>query len=976
MAEFTLALLGPPAVGCDGKPVTFDTRKAVALLALLAVTQREHSRERLAGLLWPDVEESRARSSLRRTLSVTAAAMSEGLIISRGAVSLRADRVSVDMTEFQKLATATDPARLEQAAAIYRDDFMAGFTLRGCPEFEDWQVAVADRARQDLARALERLVAALGPGQPERALEHARRWLSLDPLHEPAHQALIRLLAWTGQRSKALRQYRTLVRILDTELAVRPLPETTRLYEDVRAGRLEPPPKPVRAAGDARPRRPQSRAAAGAGEWPFAGRDSELNAMRSAWRAVGPAGRVIAIVGEAGCGKSRLVEEFRREAANAGSSTLTSRCHDGESGLPLVSAADLLRSALAVCPGLPARLPVHMAAIAGRLAPDLGAAYPGVSAPPLDSPVALTRLYEAIGEALRIGVSSPRGRAGVVIVEDVQWADRPSLDLLGYLMRRLAGWPVLLLLTWSGGDHADRLRALKSALSEAGSAGLGSVLEPPSLGAAEIAALLRAAGLPGADVGKLLAETRGLPMLVREYVAGLRSAGSEGWWPPASVRDLLRRRLQDASEPVRQLLSTASVLGSGWDADVLRAVSGRGETETVEALDEALDRFLLTEVPPAGERVAPRYDFPYEALRKVVYDSATLARRRLLHSRAADALARGYEHDPITNTAALIAGHLESAGRDGEAALWWWRAAARARDLYAHAEAYTYLRRAKALGYPQDEVCVALGDVLTVLGRYREALAEFEAAAGARDAEANADEAGLLTGVGPPGDGTASIEGGEADRIASAAIEHRLAEVYHRLGDWVLADAHLKMALDELDPADTGRQARLGADRALLAYRRGATAEAAGLAGDALAAARSTGEPAAIAQALNVLGMLDARLGRPAAAEARLRESLAEARALGDPGPVVAALNNLARLLTETGGADEALGLAQEALARGRELGDQHHLAALHTNLADVLHATGHADDALGHLKAAARGFASVDTGGPPRPEVWTLVEW
>ena len=177
------------------------------------------------------------------------------------------------------------------------------------------------------------------------------------------------------------------------------------------------------------------------------------------------------------------------------------------------------------------------------------------------------------------------------------------------------------------------------------------------------------------------------------------------------------------------MLSTAAVLGSGCDADLLRAVSGRGETETVEALDEAVRRFLLTEIPPAGDSGRPDYDFPYEALREVVYESATLARRRLLHGRAAGVLIRRYERDPVTTRAAPIAEHLQRAGRDAEAAGWWWRAAGRARDLYAHAEEYAYLRRAEALGYPPAEVAVALGDVLTVLGRYREALAEFEAAA-------------------------------------------------------------------------------------------------------------------------------------------------------------------------------------------------------------------------------------------------------
>ncbi len=245
MAELSLALLGPPTVSRDGRPVTFDTRKAIALLALLAVTGREHSREELADLLWPEADAAKARASLRRTLSVTAAAMGAGLTISRAAVTLDLAAVRVDVREFETLIARPDAASLEQAAQLYRDDFLSGFVLRGCPDFEEWQDSVAEGLRQSLARGLQRLVAAcIAEGDLERATGHARRWLQLDPLHEPAHQAIIRLHGWADQRSAAMRQYRSLVRVLDRELAVRPLPETTKLYDDVRAGRLGPPPAP------------------------------------------------------------------------------------------------------------------------------------------------------------------------------------------------------------------------------------------------------------------------------------------------------------------------------------------------------------------------------------------------------------------------------------------------------------------------------------------------------------------------------------------------------------------------------------------------------------------------------------------------------------------------------------------------------------------------------------------------------------
>jgi DNA-binding SARP family transcriptional activator/tetratricopeptide (TPR) repeat protein len=969
--ELSLALLGPPVVRRDGAPVTFDTRKATALLALLAVTGREHTREQLADLLWPESDSAKGRASLRRTLSVTAAVMGDGLIISRAAVALDPAVVRVDVSEFGTLIGRPDAASLERAVALYRSEFLAGFTLRDCPDFEEWQASVSEELRQAFARGLQRLVAAcVADGALEQAAGHARRWLQLDPLHEPAHQAIIRLHGWAGQRSAAMRQYRSLVRVLDRELAVRPLPETTRLYDDVRAGRLGPPPAPASPAAAPAPASasaqvPASDAAAAEtpGAWPLVGRVAELAALRQAWRASASArgGRVVAIAGQAGSGKTRLITELRDEAAGSSAVVLAARCHDGEAGLPFVLAADLLRTALAIRPELPDALPAQTAAMAGRLVPALAASDPAApAAPPLESPMAVTRLYAAIADTLRAAATpqAPGGPPGIVVVEDVQWADSSSLGLLAYLVRRLADWPLLLVLSWQP-EQAARLRGLRTALTEAENQSAGETIEPGPLGPEAIGTLLGLGGMPPIDVDRLLAETRGLPMLVREYVEAFRDdPGPADWWPPASVRDLLRTRIQAVSEPTRQMLTAAAVLGSDNDADLLRAVSGRGEDEIVEAIDEALARSLLTEIAPPSPRQAPSYGFPYEALRRTAYESATLARRRLLHGRAADVLTRRYERDPATSGAttgaATVAGHLQLAGRDGEAARWWWQAAEVARELYAHDEAHAHLTRALALGYPQLPGRIALAEVLVALGRYREALTELETAAAIA-----AEDEPVTQGV-----------------LIQAGIEHKLADVHHRLGDWELAEAHLAVVTELFEGTEPGRLARAQADRAVVAYRRGAAGQAAELGRAALTSAQAAADPGATAQALNVLGMLAARTGDTAAAERYLRDGLAEARRGPEPGAVVAALNNLARLLAETGRGPEALSAAAEALERGRELGDQHRVAALHTNMADLLHADGQRDAAMTHLKEAARRFAAVDVGDAPRPEIWTLVEW
>src|SRR3954451_4565022 len=124
-----LLLLGPPQVALDGAPVRFDTRKATALLAVLAVEERPQPRDRLAAMLWPEADATRARSALRRTLSVTAAAVGEALAVERSLVGLDPACTSCDVTEFRTLVAKADPAALRSAATLYRDDFPAGFAL-------------------------------------------------------------------------------------------------------------------------------------------------------------------------------------------------------------------------------------------------------------------------------------------------------------------------------------------------------------------------------------------------------------------------------------------------------------------------------------------------------------------------------------------------------------------------------------------------------------------------------------------------------------------------------------------------------------------------------------------------------------------------------------------------------------------------------------------------------------------------------
>jgi DNA-binding SARP family transcriptional activator len=950
----------------DGEPITVDTRKAIALAAYLATTNQAHSRDSLASLFWPDYDQERARASLRRTLSTLRRALGACAALlrtERDLIAFHSAGISVDVQQFTSLLAASEShnhvsadgcasclQRLSDATTLCRGDFMNGFSLHDSSDFEAWQRAESESVKRLLDTALDHLaLAASRLGRHAEAIAAAHRRVSLDPLHEPAHRQLMLAYAWAGERGKALQQYRIAVRTLDDELGVAPLPETTQLAELIRENGAFPSAGPPTDSPYGNPRAPA------AGNLPtLVGRAREMQILLDAYAGATDHGGLMVVVGEPGIGKTRLAEAFLTETRARRAAVVTGRCYEGESGLAYGVVTGALRKALQdpLAAGRLQSVPDNWLAEAARLLPEAASARPDIPPPLADFVTAGARLVESLRQVLTalLQDSAP----GVLFLDDLQWADEASFELVSHLVRHFGDQSLLILVTVRDEDGPVS-RRLQGLIADAHRSGAASTLTLTRLGPEDVAELVSSTSFKTVEGGpglaeKLYEQTEGLPLFLVTCLESLAEHPGDLDLMPAGMRDVLRARVATVSETARQLLGTAAIVGHSFDFDTLWTASGRTEEEAVTALDELLARRLVKEVD-AGVlgRETARFDFSHEQLRQVVYQDTTLVRRRLLHRRVAEALRAGSvvftgsEPDP-----GQVAMHYRLAGKDDLAAEYYTRAGDRARRLHANTEAIAHFETALALGHRDPaRLQEAIGDLQTLNGAYDMACISYELAA-------------------------ARLDGARL-----AVIERKLGILFVRQGVWERAESHFQAALTQDGESLGAERARLLAAWSLAAYRQSQLERAWALASQAFETAVEADDRRALAECHNAVGLLARNRGDLALAAHHLESSLRLATDSGEPSARVAALNNLALLRGANEQPERGLELLDDALEVCTLLGDRHQEAALLTNAADLLRAAGRTSEAMQRVKSAVTILADIGGElGSLQPEIWKFSEW
>lgn len=695
-----IRLFGHLEVTLDGARFNLATpRKSLQVLAYLLLHRGAAvSREYLAFLLYPDDEEPAARAKLRATLAELPKILPPP---ADRYVRVDADKVSwnsktelwLDVDVFEE--AANDRARFDEAIGLYRGDLL--------PEiYDEWLDAIRERFRNAYLRCLtERVTEARRNADLSLAIETSRKVLAVDPWREDVVRRVIAMRYESGDRAGALSEFAGFAKRLRAEMGAEPMAETVAVAERITRGEA---PDDENAQGE--------RVAVGRGSavLPFLGRHDEMERLLESWSRVARGrGACAFVIGETGIGKSRLVSELTHAVEDRGGRVLVGATSSPEA-VPYESIVDALRSALPLVTAL--KPSVALACVAALL-PEMHARLTLPDPPRLDGESERIRLFESLFRCIA-DLAAPRPL--LVVLEDLHWAQAASIEFLQFLVRRIAGAPVMIVITHRD-EETPRLNALHRLRGEARTTAGAQSVWLSRLSIADVETLRSAIpSVRDRPAEMLVAASHGNPLFLTQLVVDVRDG--EAATVPSSLEEVVARRLDRLSDRARTAAEIAACIGDRFSRDTLREVSAWDEATLSDALDELLDRRIVQE---AGGRGLLDYAFAHHLVHEAVAHTVPAKDAAIRRRRIARVLERLYP-DRLSELSAALAAHYEAAGDAANATRCYLEAARRSISIGALQEARMQCDRALALD----------GDARTRAGLLLERVA-IEARSGDRD---------------------------------------------------------------------------------------------------------------------------------------------------------------------------------------------------------------------------------------------------
>ena len=558
------------------------------------------------------------------------------------------------------------------------------------------------------------------------AIKYCQTILRVDPIDETAYREMMRAYGAMGKVATAVQQYHSLVKVLKNELDLEPLPETRLLYENIRLGAL---------AVD-HPSHGLSTPDVGLYSWtrtasdtPFIGREREQVTLREALEVANDGkGRVIAVLGEAGVGKTRLVDSFLTELPE-NIAVLYARCYTQEENLPYQPIIDALRGSLPqIAPANLRRLNDLWIAEIARLLPEMQHYLAKIAFTPSLSPnQERSRLFEGVAQYLSHFIPDA---TLILFLDDLDFADTQTLEMIHYLGRRLANCRWLLIFTlrsWSViEDH--RLRELLWSLKRADHLTEVTIERFSQIETANLvqAILPNEPELPSL-VPSLYQESGGNPFFLIERLQNLRETGEwQNGQVPSGVLELIRNRLTRLDKLSRRVLNIAAVYGGKFSTSILMRLYPNQDEAILETISRLSDRRWIEGLPgPAGGW----YDFSHGLVRESIYKLLSTDQKRYLHEKVGLELEESGHVEG--EQSGKLAHHFWEA-RDLKRAQHYARLAAdHARHLFANQEARKHYLRVLEIERDYDlmvpssqhlQIVLNLGEVYQLLGQYEAAV--------------------------------------------------------------------------------------------------------------------------------------------------------------------------------------------------------------------------------------------------------------
>lgn len=575
-------------------------------------------RSRLASLFWPDSTDTQARTNLRRELHYLRQILPNGdqfLQVDSKVLWWRSTApFTLDVVEFEQAVAQAESAEqsadfktvrmaLERATVLYQGDL-----LPDCSD--EWILPEKERLRQIYSRVLQWLVRLLKrQGEIHPAMRYAQRWLQVDALNEAAYCELMHLSALSGDRAGALHLYYRCMTTLRDELGIDPSPTIRALYDRL-LNQGDSEEVPAWSAERSTTLQPSL---------PLVGRDREFTALRQ-WLATADkttAANLLLLTGEAGIGKTRLLEALATEVNAANGQVLWGCGFAAEMRRPYGAWIDALRSVRDWCHPL--------SELSLRLSQE-GTGQNGASD--------RAQLFDAVVDGLA-QMASERSLT-VVILDDIQWLDAASIALLHYAIRLLPHTSIRFVCAARLQELTANLAALTFIQA------LQQRQQTLELGLLQRSHLSQLAQTVQAeiDADQLFLASGGNPLFALEIVDAVRCR------IPYSDRlqGLIRARLQQLSQPACDLLPWAAALGQSFNPTIVAQAIECPLTALLTGLEDLEHQGIIRPSATSADEIG--YVFVHDVVRQVVYQQLSEPRRRLMHAQIARILTTLSAHDP------------------------------------------------------------------------------------------------------------------------------------------------------------------------------------------------------------------------------------------------------------------------------------------------------------------------------------------